>query len=84
MWRIQPTAREIIPWVPLVVGDYDVALSHDASDLSVIDALDASDILRALIGAIQLSPDWQRVADVSGIGIVGTTDAGLILRFLVA
>ena len=83
MLRIQPTARAINSLGPLEVGDYDVALSRDASDLSAIDALDASDILRALVGTIQLSPDWQRVADVSGNGIVGTTDAGLILRLLV-
>ncbi|MBT4611835.1 MAG: T9SS type A sorting domain-containing protein, partial [Gemmatimonadetes bacterium] len=68
---------------PLEVGDYDVTLSRDASDLSAIDALDASDILRALVGDIQLSPDRQRVADVSGNGIIGTTDAALILRLLV-
>ncbi len=68
---------------PLEVGDYDVSLSRDASDLSAIDALDASDILRALVGAIQLSPDRKRVADVSGNGIIGTTDAALILRLLV-
>ena len=65
------------------IGDYDVSLSRDASDLSAIDALDASDILRALVDAIRLSSDQQRVADVSGNGVIGTTDAALILRLLV-
>ncbi|MBT3345293.1 MAG: T9SS type A sorting domain-containing protein [Gemmatimonadetes bacterium] len=68
---------------PMEIGDYDVSLSRDASDLSAIDALDASDILRALVDAIRLSPDQQRVADVSGNGVIGTTDAALILRLLV-
>lgn len=68
---------------PMEIGDYDMSLSRSASDLSAIDALDASDILRALVDAIRLSTDQQRVADVSGNGVIGTTDAALILRLLV-
>lgn len=68
---------------PTPVGDYDVALSRDDGSLDAIDALDAVDILRHLIGNISLSEGQQFVADVSGNGVIGTTDASLILRFLV-
>lgn len=68
---------------PTAVGDYDVSLTRADGSLAAIDALDAVDILRHLIGSIRLSGDQQFVADVSGNGAIGTTDAGLILRFLV-
>lgn len=68
---------------PMVVGDYTVTLQRGAGGLGEIDALDAADILRHLIGAIALSGDQSFVADVSGNGVIGTTDAALILRYLV-
>lgn len=68
---------------PTPVGDYDIALSRGDGSLAAIDALDAADILRHLIGELTLSPDQSFAADVSGNGVIGTTDAALILRFLV-
>jgi hypothetical protein len=68
---------------PTVVGDYEVSLARGDGSLAAVDALDAADILRYLIGSLTLSQDQQFVADVSGNGVIGTTDAGLILRFLV-
>ena len=68
---------------PTPVGDYDVSLSRGNGPLAAIDALDAADILRHLIGSLALSEGQRFAADVSGNGIIGTTDAGLILRFLV-
>ncbi|MDA0334200.1 MAG: hypothetical protein O2782_03440 [bacterium] len=68
---------------PTRVGDYTVSLSRANGSLAAIDALDAADILRHLIGSLTLSRGQQLAADVSGNGTIGTTDAGLILRFLV-
>jgi hypothetical protein len=68
---------------PTPVGDYEVTMSRANGSLAAVDALDAADILRHLIGALTLSEGQQFAADVSGNGIIGTTDAGLILRFLV-
>jgi len=68
---------------PTKVGDYQVTLSRGNGSLAAIDALDAADILRHLIGSLTLSQGQRSAADVSGNGIIGTTDAGLILRFLV-
>ena len=68
---------------PTAVGDYEVGLSRQNGSLVAIDALDAVDILRHLIGTLTLSEDQMVFADVSGNGVIGTTDAGLILRFLV-
>lgn len=68
---------------PTPVGDYDIEMSRANGSLAAIDALDAADILRHLIGELTLSPDQAFAADVSGNGIIGTTDAALILRFLV-
>lgn len=68
---------------PTEVGDYAVTVTRQGAAAPAVDALDAAEILRSLIGAIVLSPGQSVVADVSANGVVGTTDAVLILRLLV-
>jgi len=67
----------------LVPGEYTVTPARDSGDEGAIDALDVADILRFLVGSVELSAAQQLSADVSGNGRVGTTDATLILRYLV-
>jgi hypothetical protein len=68
---------------PLPLGNYHLVFSKAVSSTEAINVLDASDILRSIVGHIALSPDQQRAADVSGNDRVGTVDVSLILRFLV-
>lgn len=67
----------------LAPGEYLLAPARVAVEASAIDVLDVSDILRHLVGITELSAGDQLAADVSGNGRVGTTDASLILRYLV-
>lgn len=68
---------------PLAPGDYQVSATRAQSTAEGIDPRDVSDILRYAVGLVSLSANQQRCADVSGNGRVGTTDASLILRYLV-
>ena len=68
---------------PLSLGDYQLVISKEEEAYAAINVLDVSDILRHLVGYIEFSQDQQRAGDVSGNGRVGTTDASLILRYLV-
>ena len=68
---------------PLPLGDYQLLVSKEDDSYQAINVLDVSDILQHLVGYIALSQDQQRTADVSGNNRVGTTDASLLLRFLV-
>lgn len=68
---------------PMPVGDYRLSASKQQTSYPAISAVDVSDILRYIVGAIELSVDQRRSADVNNNGQVGTTDASLILRYLV-
>ena len=64
-------------------GVYRVSPARATVEPDAIDVLDVSDILRYLVGALSLTDDARLAADVSGNGRVGTSDASLILRYLV-
>jgi len=64
-------------------GEYLVSAVRSTVEEGAVDPLDVSDILRSLVGSLSLSADERLVADVSGNGRVGTTDASLILRYIV-
>ena len=68
---------------PMPPGEYLVSAARTPVEEGAIDPLDVSDILRSLVGYESLSANERRVADVSGNGWVGTTDASLILRYIV-
>ena len=68
---------------PLPPGEYLLAAARSGVEDGAIDVLDVSDILRHLVGLLELSADDEFAADVSGNGRVGTTDASRILRYLV-
>ena len=68
---------------PLTPGEYLLTPSRALVENGAIGVLDVSDILRHLVGLIELSDDDELAADVSDNGRVGTTDASLILRYLV-
>lgn len=68
---------------PMPPGDYLIDVSRVQVEAGAIDPLDVSDILRHLVGTLTLSDDELRAADVSGNGRAGTTDASLILRYIV-
>jgi len=68
---------------PMPPGDYLIEVTRTQVETGAIDPLDVSDILRHLVGTLALSDDELRAADVSGNGRAGTTDASLILRYIV-
>ena len=68
---------------PVPPGDYLIEVTRTQVESGAIDPLDVSDILRHLVGTLTLSEDELRAADVSGNGRAGTTDASLILRYIV-
>lgn len=68
---------------PMPLGDYQLMVEKEDSTYAAINVLDASDILQYTVGRIEFSRDQREVADVSGNGEVGTTDASLILRYLI-
>ena len=68
---------------PMPVGNYRITITKENSIRQGITPLDASEILRHVVGLAELSQDQRQSADVSGNGTVGTSDASLILRYLV-
>ncbi len=64
-------------------GIYRLSPARSTVEPDAIDVLDVSDILRYLVGAVDLADGARLAADVSGNGRAGTNDAALILRYLV-
>ena len=79
------TVGEYLPdTLDVVAGTIHVSpLYGDVSDNGIITAYDASLVLQHVIGLIELSPDEQDVADVTGDDTVSALDAALILQYTV-
>jgi len=61
----------------------DSPLFGDVNEDGLVNSLDASLILRNVVGAIELSDDQRLKADVTGNGEVTAYDAYLVLQFTV-